>query len=294
MPKTHQMSGTSEYKSWCHLKERCLNPNCKNYDDYGGRGIKVCDEWKDDFAAFYNHVGDKPSSEHSIHRIENDGNYEPGNVKWATAEEQNRDKRTTIWLEFRGKTKSLPDWCDELGLDASTIRARIQAYGWDTERALTEKIKNETRYFEYDGQYYTIKELADKYNVCKFLLKNRFNQGWSVQKALTTPYNDYLTSFTYNGKTQNLTAWAEEFNIPKTSLFRRINDHKMSIEEALTYEPPDKRITFNGKSQTLPQWARELNINVETLRQRIKYHNYTIEEAFTTPLKKQSKTHRRS
>jgi hypothetical protein len=91
---THGLSGSPEYRSWCHLKERCTNPACKDWPDYGGRGIRVCAEWQNDFAAFYTHVGPKPSPSHSIDRIDVNGNYEPGNVRWADPTTQRNNRRT--------------------------------------------------------------------------------------------------------------------------------------------------------------------------------------------------------
>lgn len=82
-----------EQYAWSHMKQRCFNPNNKRYKDYGGRGIKVCDEWVNDFKSFYNYIGERPSSNHSLDRIDNNGNYEPGNVRWSTYEEQNNNRR---------------------------------------------------------------------------------------------------------------------------------------------------------------------------------------------------------
>lgn len=84
---------SSEYSSWFAMIKRCENPNDKHYNDYGGRGIKVCEYWRNDFATFYRDMGNKPSDRHSIDRINVDGNYEPGNCKWAEPKEQARNKR---------------------------------------------------------------------------------------------------------------------------------------------------------------------------------------------------------
>lgn len=84
---------TPEYRAWAAMKARCFNPRIRNFRNHGGRGITVCAEWRDDFDAFLAHVGRKPSPRHSLDRIDNDGNYEPGNVRWATALEQRHNRR---------------------------------------------------------------------------------------------------------------------------------------------------------------------------------------------------------
>lgn len=94
--RTHGMSGTAEHKAWKHAKERCFNPSDKAYTDYGGRGITMCQEWADSFAAFYEHIGPRPKG-HSIDRIDNDKGYEPGNVRWTTRKQQNNNRRKRRW-----------------------------------------------------------------------------------------------------------------------------------------------------------------------------------------------------
>lgn len=91
--QTHGLSALPEYKTWCGMKDRCHNPNNKHFDIYGGRGITVCPEWRDDFAAFFSHIGPRPSPDLSIDRIDVNRGYEPGNVRWATASMQARNRR---------------------------------------------------------------------------------------------------------------------------------------------------------------------------------------------------------
>lgn len=120
----HGMVGTPEYDSWVSMKQRCLNPNEKRYKDWGGRGIKIHPEWIDSFEAFYSHVGPKPTPKHTIDRIDNDGNYEPGNVKWSTPKEQAERRRTPVRSksEFRKKAEAA-------GVKYSTARNR-RRWGW--------------------------------------------------------------------------------------------------------------------------------------------------------------------
>ncbi len=90
---THNLSKTSEYKTWRSMKHRCFNSNNKHYRHYGGRGITVCERWSESFINFYNDMGPKPTPLHSIDRIDVNGNYEPSNCKWSTASEQQKNKR---------------------------------------------------------------------------------------------------------------------------------------------------------------------------------------------------------
>lgn len=91
--RTHGKSHTREFAIWNTMRARCSNPNSEQWKYYGGRGIKVCAEWANDFAAFISHIGPRPSERHSIDRIDVEGHYEPGNVRWATAREQRLNQR---------------------------------------------------------------------------------------------------------------------------------------------------------------------------------------------------------
>lgn len=134
----HGMRYTSEYKSWLHMKYRCLNQNSAAFKDYGGRGIKI--EWED-FESFFKDMGKKPSPKHSIDRIDNDGNYSKKNCRWATQTQQSNNTRQTILISYKGKEKPLRTWAIYFGIKPKTLWARLHNYKWSIEKALTTPVK---------------------------------------------------------------------------------------------------------------------------------------------------------
>jgi hypothetical protein len=119
------------------MKRRCYDPSNPSYERYGGSGVTVCDVWRDSYEAFVAHAGVRPSPQHTLDRIDNDGNYEPGNVRWATKEEQGTNRDTTHMLEFSGETLSIQQWSRRFALHPATIKTRLRL-GWSIERTLTE------------------------------------------------------------------------------------------------------------------------------------------------------------
>lgn len=111
---THGMSYSPEYRCWAKMKERCLNPNNKDWPLYGGRGIQVCEQWRGSFEAFYAYMGPRPDG-HSIDRINADGNYEPGNVRWSDDYTQAQNKRVMRWVVLDGQRLALREACRRLG-----------------------------------------------------------------------------------------------------------------------------------------------------------------------------------
>ena len=136
MLATTRLGHESEYDIWKAMKQRCCNPSSKDYYRYGGRGISMCQRWKLSFNAFLADMGIRPSKNHSIDRIDNDGNYEPGNCRWATASQQARNKRRDQLIEWNGQSLCVRDWERVLGFKRDVVRQRLKA-GWSVEDALT-------------------------------------------------------------------------------------------------------------------------------------------------------------
>jgi hypothetical protein len=139
--RSHGKSKTTEYKAWLGMKKRCYNVNDKRYIDYGGRGITVCGRWLHSFETFLNDVGLKPSPELSLDRIDNDRNYEPGNVRWTTTKVQSRNNSRNVNITYEGKTLCITDWAIFLGISVKTIRSRMR-YNWPIEKILTTPVTN--------------------------------------------------------------------------------------------------------------------------------------------------------
>jgi len=136
----HGMEGSPEHGVWKDMKSRCYRRKARGYRNYGGRGVRVCERWRKSFLAFFQDMGVRPSPEHSIDRIDNDGNYEPGNCRWSTRREQNRNRRDNRFLEFNGKTLCLADWAERHGMRRGTLHDRL-GRGWSLEEALTRPVR---------------------------------------------------------------------------------------------------------------------------------------------------------
>lgn len=139
---THGMSETSTYSIWLNMIRRCTDPNNLAYKDYGGRGIKVCDEWRYSFAVFHEHVSQLAhygEEGYTLDRVDNltSAGYSPGNVRWATRKEQANNRRTRQdAIAFGGKTQSLAAWARELNVEAGMLHERLHR-GWSIDRTLT-------------------------------------------------------------------------------------------------------------------------------------------------------------
>lgn len=126
---------TPEYRAWSNMRNRCANPKHADYASYGGRGISVCDRWRDSFKDFLSDMGPRPD-DHSLDRINNDGDYEPGNSKWSTVMEQNNNTRANRWLTVNGERLTATDWSRRLGGPETMVHNRLRV-GWSEYDAVT-------------------------------------------------------------------------------------------------------------------------------------------------------------
>ena len=126
---------TPEYRTWKSIKGRCYNPNYRQYQDYGGRGIKMCGRWLEHFEYFLSDMGRKPTPSHSINRIDNDKDYSPDNCEWADDKKQRRNKRTSVTVDINGESKNISDWLILLNIPKGTYYWR-KKHGYTTLEAL--------------------------------------------------------------------------------------------------------------------------------------------------------------
>lgn len=130
----HGLSGLPVYSAWTSMHRRCYCVTDRHYGRYGGRGIRVCERWNS-VHAFMEDMGHPPAGM-TLGRINNDGNYEPGNCRWETQEQQNENTSRNRYIEWRGKTQTIKAWGQELNINPGRISERLRR-GWSIERALT-------------------------------------------------------------------------------------------------------------------------------------------------------------
>lgn len=153
---SRRIGRTTEYGAWVGMRKRCYDKKTNQFKDYGGRGIAVCERWLHSFENFLADVGLKPTRLHTIDRINNDGNYEPGNVRWSTRKEQQNNRRTTRMVQYLGKTQSLTAWCEELNQNKIRICSRM-ARGMTPQQALS--IQGRIRNAYYDRKTTRLKSV---------------------------------------------------------------------------------------------------------------------------------------
>lgn len=135
-----------EYRAWVEMKRRCYDTKRPKYMDYGGRGITVCDRWLNSYPNFLEDMRERPSVNHSLNRLDNNGDYSPSNCVWSTDKEQSNNRRTNHLLTLDNKTQTIQQWCDEYNIPDSTFHNRLRR-GWSVREAIT--TPRMTKYSKY-------------------------------------------------------------------------------------------------------------------------------------------------
>ena len=179
-----------EYNVWIGMKRRCAGTSGGHSDiRYAGRGIKVCERWENSFETFREDMGPRPSSKHSIDRIDNDGNYCPENCRWVLNEQQANNRSSNKFFTKDGETLTIPQWSRKLNLKKGTVQSRIQR-GLSFEDAIKPTTKLMTKYEEslsWNGETHSWKEWEILTGIKESEIRKRLSRNWSIERALTQP-----------------------------------------------------------------------------------------------------------
>ena len=193
----HGMTRTRIYRIWQNMRARCYRKANHNYHSYGGRGIIVCEKWKNSFSAFYADVGLPTSNNHSLNRTDNDGPYSPENCTWVTQQEQMNNTRVSHYLEYRGKKLTISQWARKLNIGRAVIQQRLK-HGWSVTETLSRKVDKMgtvPKQHSYDGRSLTLRQWAKEIGVHTDTLQSRLKRGYTIEQALLKPKKQHLTSF---------------------------------------------------------------------------------------------------
>lgn len=254
MFERHGLSNTPEYSVWHGIKDRCLNPNSCNWSRYGGRGITICDRWKDSFPNFLEDMGKRPSDQHSIERKNNDGNYEPSNCIWATVEQQVYNRSTNVYV----KLSDSDDFIDTkkamklLNMRKGTFFTRLYR---NTD--LTKPIRRHETTYEYNGQTYSLKELAKLSKVKAKDLARRIREGMKIEDAINKPKCE-VRKYSYKGQELTIPEISKLENIRPESIRYGIN-RGLDIDDAIEFIKRNNIQVIDNESGKLISVKTNLN-----------------------------------
>ncbi len=246
--KSHGCHGTLEYTTWVAMRQRCTNPNNMGWPHYGGRGIEVCGRWMNSFPLFLEDMGRRPGFGYSIHRVDNDGNYEPENCVWATSQEQARNRRNTLRVEHNGEQVLLVELAASLAsqceVPEKVIYNRLRA-GWSAERVME---PHDRGVVEFHGELVPIGELALRFGHQPCEIRSRMKRGMSLEEALT-PRKDDSDGFYRTPLSQRDHGWYREYERREAarwaSVWAKLHDldERVFLSAYLASEKP----TVNGR-----------------------------------------------
>lgn len=287
------------YSIWQAMKHRCYTPTASGYDNYGGRGITVCSEWRDNFVCFRDWAVQAGYSEESgltLDRIDVDGNYEPSNCRWVTMRTQNNNKTTNRIIEYKGHRKTIAEWARFLEVNPQRLRYRLNRCNDDLELACS-----------FPMPLY--RPAAPKCRRAHKTLKQRQREEWNipvlyklwwrVKKSCCDPNNERYASYGAKGITI-CDSWKESFHafqewclatgykekqglvlhrIDPAGPYSPENCKWVSRSENTTIRSRQVQLTYQGRTQNLTQWAAELDISPTTLMYRIGQYGGDIAKA---------------
>lgn len=294
--KTHGMSDTRLFNIWSGMRTRCYNKSDYHYKWYGARGITICDDWKNDFQAFYDWSMQNGYKEDlSIDRIDNDGNYCPGNCRWITHHEQSYNTRSNVYLTYNGETKCVSEWSNIIGISDGTLYHRIKC-GWSDEKILTTPIlipETQQIILEIDGQKRSIQEWSKISGISTQNIKHRLSVGLDPKVAVFEPVGSHVVH-RRSDEDVKILEYSARYGI-STDLIRLRMKNGMPLEIAGT-KPIygtngtnpfgiNELLTIGLETHTLSEWAERNGIMWSTAYSRMK-RGIPVEIAVTKPTRK--------
>jgi hypothetical protein len=226
-----------EYTVWVTMIQRCTNPDAFGYERYGGRGIEVCQLWRNSYIAFLRDMGRRPSDAHSIERVDNDGHYKPGNCIWSNDRNQSRNRVSNKFITAFGKTQILSDWANGAGITASAISKRL-AKGLLPEEALTiAPQRNRRTSLTLRGETLTVTAWAKRAGKDFSTVNKRLEAGWSAEDAVFGEpglygYNKSEKMLTVGKVAMSIVDWSNERGINRTTIEERLK-RGWSVEDSV-------------------------------------------------------------
>lgn len=253
----HGESNTRLFSIWVNMRDRCNNEKNKRYKRYGGRGIKVCKEWQDNYLSFANWARENGYSDLlTIDRIDVNGNYEPNNCRWADMKTQQRNRTDNRLIKLDGETKTLAEWCEIYGNNYSMVYNRISEMGWDEEKAI------KTPSGGLGANQVTFHpELKKKVVERKYHVKNRYVE--------------------IDGEKLSLKAYCEKVGLPYKAIHLRVTRYGMSVEDAISKPMKDNENSIRKR-------CSEVGLPYGTVMARLK-SGWSEERAFNTPVRSRVK-----
>lgn len=229
----HGMANSRVYRIWQNMRNRCNKPKASGYKSYGGRGIRVCKEWDDDFYNFFRDMGDCKESE-EIDRIDPNGPYAKWNCRWVDKETQANNKRNTKKYWHDGHLMSAPQWARHFDVSGSAMAWRLKRGEAVSDAVRAIRNRKNPRYL-YRGELKSLTVLSRVANVPPDKILNRLrDKGWTVERATETPLRSLPnTKYEYGGKLWTLHELADHHNIKRATFCSRVKTYKWTIREAV-------------------------------------------------------------